>query len=84
MGSMGLLGSLLGYGGAGGFTFEEAEGAYRDVLYLGDTDDGVCELCDLLGWRQELDDMIAAAPDAAGSPNKHSSAQDGSGSSSKM
>jgi hypothetical protein len=63
MGSMGLLGSLLGLGGGGGFTFEQDQGAYRDVLHLGDTDEGVRELCQLLGWEQELDALIAAAPE---------------------
>jgi hypothetical protein len=63
MGSMGLLGSLLGMGGGGGFTFEKDQGAYRDVLHLGDSDDGVRELCKLLGWEQELDALIDAAPD---------------------
>jgi hypothetical protein len=63
MGSMGLLGSLLGLGGGGGFTFEQDQGAYRDVLHLGDTDEGVRELCKLLGWEQELDALIEAAPE---------------------
>ncbi|KAF6251609.1 DHS-like NAD/FAD-binding domain-containing protein [Scenedesmus sp. NREL 46B-D3] len=62
MGSLGLLGSLLGLGGGGGFTFEHDQGAYRDVLYLGDADEGVRELCSLLGWEQALDALIAAAP----------------------
>jgi hypothetical protein len=63
MGSMGLLGSLLGLGGGGGFIFEQEQGAYRDVLHLGDTDEGVRELCKLLGWEQELDALIEAAPE---------------------
>jgi hypothetical protein len=66
MGSMGLLGSLLGLGGGGGFTFEADQGAYRDVLHLGDTDEGVRELCKLLGWEQELDALIEAAPEPSG------------------
>jgi hypothetical protein len=55
----GLMASLLGFGGEGGFIFEGAEGAYRDVLYLGDTDDGVTELANLLGWGKELEALIA-------------------------
>ena len=54
-----MLASIMGFGG-GGFTFEGAEGAYRDVLCLGDTDDGVRQLADLLGWREELEGLIAA------------------------
>uniref|UniRef100_A0A383W007 Deacetylase sirtuin-type domain-containing protein n=1 Tax=Tetradesmus obliquus TaxID=3088 RepID=A0A383W007_TETOB len=65
MGSMGLLGSLLGMGGGGGFCFEHDQGAYRDVLHLGDSDEGVRELCQLLGWEQELDALIAAAPESS-------------------
>lgn len=38
--------------GAQGFEFER-EGA-RDVRWLGEADRGVEELCDLLGWRDEL------------------------------
>lgn len=60
MGGMGMLGSLLGFGGGGGFVFEGSEGAYRDVLCLGDSDDGVRELANLLGWGAELDALIAA------------------------
>jgi hypothetical protein len=37
-------------------------GAYRDVLYEGDCDTGVRELCQLLGWEEELDELIAAGP----------------------
>lgn len=55
----GLMASLLGFSG-GGFVFEGSEGAYRDVLYLGDTDDGVRQLAELLGWQAELDTLIAA------------------------
>lgn len=51
---MGVMASLLGFGGGGGFIFDQDEGAYRDVLYLGDTDDGVRELAQLLGWEEEL------------------------------
>jgi hypothetical protein len=29
-------------------------------LYLGDCDDGVRQLCELLGWQQELDALVAA------------------------
>jgi hypothetical protein len=57
---MGMLGSLLGFGGGGGFVFEGSEGAYRDVLYLGDADDGVIELAKMLGWEAELESLIAA------------------------
>eukprot|EP00775_Hariotina_reticulata_P006779 gene6779-6996_t len=61
MGGLGLMGSLLGFGGGGGFIFESSEGAYRDVLFLGDTDDGVKQLARLLGWEQELEELISNA-----------------------
>lgn len=34
--------------------------ACRDTLFLGDADDGVQELCELLGWSQELQALIDA------------------------
>lgn len=49
-------GGLLGQ--QKGFTF--GAGNYRDALYLGDCDDGVRQLCELLGWQQELDALVAA------------------------
>lgn len=30
----------------------------RDALYWGDCDDGVRELCEVLGWREELDQLV--------------------------
>lgn len=39
-----------------GFNF--GEGNYRDVLYLGNCDDGVAELCTLLGWSKDLQKLI--------------------------
>lgn len=35
--------------GEDGFRFYEPDN-YRDVFFEGDCDDGVCKLCDLLGW----------------------------------
>lgn len=32
----------------------------RDALFLGDCDDGVRQLCQLLGWEAELDALLAA------------------------
>ncbi len=29
-----------------------------DALYLGDSDDAVRELCSLLGWQEELQEMV--------------------------
>jgi hypothetical protein len=70
MGSLRVLGSMLGLGGGGGFTFEGSEGAYRDVLVQGDTDDGVRRLCQLLGWTDELDALIAAAAGGSSGSNR--------------
>ncbi len=39
-----------------GFNF--GEGNYRDVLYLGNCDDGTKELCKLLGWTEDLQKLI--------------------------
>lgn len=47
----------LGY--TKGFNF--GAGNYRDALYLGDCDAGVWELCRLLGWEQDLRDVIAGS-----------------------
>ncbi|XP_031571475.1 NAD-dependent protein deacetylase sirtuin-2-like [Actinia tenebrosa] len=43
--------------GTGGFAFDE-EHNYRDVAWLGDTDDGCVALADLLGWKDELLSMV--------------------------
>ncbi|KAL4420564.1 hypothetical protein ABPG75_010220 [Micractinium tetrahymenae] len=51
---------MLGYQ-TGGFCFDEASN-YRDALFEGDCDDGVRQLCRLLGWEAELDALIAAGP----------------------
>lgn len=47
-----------------GFNF--GDGNYRDAFYKGNCDDGVRELCRLLGWEQELDDLIKAWGRSAG------------------
>jgi hypothetical protein len=39
-----------------GFSF--GEGNHRDVLYLGNCDDGTKELCKLLGWTEDLQKLI--------------------------
>ena len=39
-----------------GFIF--GEDSYRDVLNLGDCDDSIRRLCQMLGWEEELDDLI--------------------------
>lgn len=70
----GLMASLLGFSG-GGFVFEGSEGAYRDVLYLGDTDDGVRQLAELLGWQAELDALIAAGGIGGGDSSSSQMAQ---------
>lgn len=49
--------ALCALGYTKGFDF--GAGNYRDALYLGDCDAGVWELCRLLGWDQDLREMIA-------------------------
>jgi hypothetical protein len=46
---------------AGGFDFE---GCVRDVLHLGDCDSAVQQLAALLGWQQDLQQLVEAG-DAA-------------------
>ena len=43
--------------GIGGFQFDVASN-YRDVFWAGSCDDGCMELAALLGWDQELKDLI--------------------------
>ena len=44
-----------------GFNF--GEGNYRDVLFQGDCDAGVQELCKLLGWEKDLQTLISSSQD---------------------
>ena len=44
---------LMGY--KRGFQFDEQR---RDALYLGDCDDGVRQLAELLGWEADLETLI--------------------------
>ena len=44
-----------------GFNF--GEGNYRDVMYQGDCDAGVQELCELLGWQDDLQTLIKTSQD---------------------
>ena len=41
----------------GPFRFYQMDCCFRDVVYLGNCDDGVKNLCDLIGWREELEDL---------------------------
>ncbi|XP_038641932.1 NAD-dependent protein deacetylase sirtuin-2 isoform X2 [Scyliorhinus canicula] len=47
--------ALLGLGAS--FNFD-SEKAYRDVAYVGSCDDGCLALADLLGWKEELEDIV--------------------------
>ena len=49
---------MAGLGRGTGFDFDEATN-YRDALFLGQCDDGVAELCSMLGWKDDLDALIA-------------------------
>lgn len=53
---MARIARLVGHGS--GFNF--GEGNYRDALFLGDCDVGFKELARLLGWEDELEELIAA------------------------
>lgn len=41
----------------GPFRFYQMDCCFRDVVYLGDCDEGVKKLCDLIGWRSELEEL---------------------------
>ena len=46
--------------GAGSASEATPPSNYRDVTVLGDCDEGVDRLAELLGWRDELDELVAA------------------------
>ena len=50
------MASLVGHGDVFGFDFGETN--RRDALFLGDCDDGFLKLAELLGWREELGQMV--------------------------
>jgi NAD-dependent deacetylase sirtuin 2 len=52
------MASLVGHGGFG-FDFDSPTNR-RDALFLGDCDDGFCELAQLLGWKEELTALAEA------------------------
>jgi len=52
-----LLAAILGKA-YDGFAFGEAHN-YRDMFWLGDCQDGVKYFAELLGWKKELEDLIA-------------------------
>ena len=62
---MALMMRLLGRGG-GAFDFDSKKNT-RDVARIGPCDDGCRELADLLGWKEELEEMIKGPklPEAA-------------------
>ncbi len=37
------------------------QGNYRDALFLGDCDEGVRRLCNLLGWGDDLDELLTCS-----------------------
>ena len=47
-----------------GFAFSGPR-QYRDALHLGDCDEGVRRLCQLLGWEEELEELVSAGGAAA-------------------
>ncbi|XP_056366203.1 NAD-dependent protein deacetylase sirtuin-2 [Oenanthe melanoleuca] len=76
--------SLMGFGG---MDFD-SDKAYRDVAWLGDCDSGCLALAELLGWKEELEELVRrehAAIDAkagdvdGGDPQKHQGDEDKDG-----
>ncbi|XP_032062999.1 NAD-dependent protein deacetylase sirtuin-2 [Aythya fuligula] len=47
--------SLMGFGCGMDF---DSDKAYRDVAWLGDCDQGCLELAELLGWKEELQELV--------------------------
>lgn len=41
----------------GPFRFYQMDCCFRDVVLLSDCDEGVKKLCDLIGWRDELEEL---------------------------
>ena len=41
----------------GPFRFYQMDCCFRDVVFLGDCDEGVKKLCDLIGWRSEWEEL---------------------------
>ncbi len=42
----------------GPFRFYQMDCCFRDVVLLDDCDSGVKKLCDLIGWREELEALV--------------------------
>ena len=59
VGEMDLRSAFMGGAGDPGFRFDR--GNYRDALFLGDCDEGVERLADLLGWGEDLTKLARAA-----------------------
>eukprot|EP00976_Prorocentrum_cordatum_P060254 1175820-Prorocentrum_minimum.AAC.4 len=53
------------HGGREGW-FNWGVGNTRDALYLGNCDDGVEKLVDLIGWREEFDALLARGKELNG------------------
>jgi NAD-dependent deacetylase sirtuin 2 len=68
--------ALRGMGYDKGFNF--GEGAYRDVVFEGDCDDGVWALAEALGWAEELRELVEGwkAPEGTPGPKQKSGGVD--------
>eukprot|EP00238_Polyblepharides_amylifera_P003619 CAMPEP_0196578742 /NCGR_PEP_ID=MMETSP1081-20130531/7587_1 /TAXON_ID=36882 /ORGANISM="Pyramimonas amylifera, Strain CCMP720" /LENGTH=304 /DNA_ID=CAMNT_0041898053 /DNA_START=222 /DNA_END=1136 /DNA_ORIENTATION=+ len=53
-----MVGAMDPLTGEGGF-FNFGVGNTRDACFLGECDEGIWQLVDLLGWRNELEEMVA-------------------------
>ncbi|KAM8853567.1 NAD-dependent protein deacetylase sirtuin-2 [Synchiropus picturatus] len=54
----GETGSFMGMLGLGGGMDFDSDKAYRDVAQLGPCDDGCLALAELLGWKDELEELV--------------------------
>ena len=47
------------------------EGGWRDVMVLGDCEEGVVKVCELCGWKEELGKMLGVQKEAMTSASQN-------------
>ncbi|XP_028857518.1 NAD-dependent protein deacetylase sirtuin-2 isoform X1 [Denticeps clupeoides] len=67
-----FVAGLLGFGGGMDF---DSDKAYRDVAQLGTCDEGCLALADLLGWKEELQELVKTEHDLIDSKDKKEKAE---------
>ncbi|KAJ8414525.1 hypothetical protein AAFF_G00037270 [Aldrovandia affinis] len=67
-----VLMGMLGFGGGMDF---DSDKAYRDVVYLSTCDEGCLALADLLGWKEDLEELVKREHDLIDSKDKQDKAK---------